>query len=72
MLSLEVERGTHGRYGTAVRQAKKPHGFLAWGCLGNTVGNGPLLEDGETWLQFGETAAQALEKLSAELDRLPS
>lgn len=73
-MSRIIKRGTHGKWGTAVRATagKWAHGFLAWGCLGETGGNGPLQEKNKVWFQFGATASEALEKLHAELDSLPS
>lgn len=71
-MSRIIKRGTHGKWGTAVRTTSNFHGFLAWACLGETQGNGPIHEKGDVWFQFGETASQAIEKLHNELDRLPS
>ena len=69
-MSRIIKRGTHGKYGTAIRQATKVPGFLAWACVGETVGCGPINEVGETWFAFGETASQALKKLHKKLDSL--
>lgn len=69
-MSRIIKRGNHGKYGTAVRQATKTYGFLAWACLGDTVGSGPIDETGETWFAFGNTASAALKKLCTELDSL--
>lgn len=69
----EIERESYGKWGTAVRSTSRMlrQEFLAWGCLGETGGNGPLQEKNEVWFQFGATAEEALSKLRAELDRLP-
>ena len=71
---IDIERGTYGKWGTAVRSTSRTlrQEFLAWGCLGETGAFGPLQEKSEVWFQFGATADEALEKLRAELDRLPS
>lgn len=68
----EITRGTYGEWGTAVRSTKHTLGYLAWGCLGETGGNGPLQEKNEVWFQFGASKEDALRKLHAELDRLSS
>ena len=66
----EIVRGTYGKWGTAVRASSRISDYLAWGCLGETGGNGPLQEKYEVWFQFGKTAEEALQKLRAELDSL--
>lgn len=71
---IDIERGTYGKWGTAVRSTSRTlrQEFLAWGCLGATEAFGPLQETNEVWFQFGASKEEALEKLHAELDRLPS
>lgn len=69
-MTADITRGTHGRWGTAVRASSRTTDYLAWGCIGETGGNGPLQEKSEVWFQFGATAEEALTKLRAELDRL--
>lgn len=70
-MSSLVKRGNHGRWGTAVRASSRTSGYLAWGCLGETSGTGPLREKEEVWFQFGATEQEALDRLHDELDGLP-
>lgn len=66
----EIKRSMYGQFGIAVRTTTllAVEQFLAWGCAGETEGQGPLQEKNPVWFQFGKTEDEALEKLHAELD----
>lgn len=65
----EITRGTYANFGTAVRKPRRGRHCLAWACEGSTVADGPLAEPKKAWFQFGDSEAEALEKLHTELRR---
>ena len=68
----EITRGTYANFGTAVRAPRRGRHYVAWACEGATVADGPLAEPNKVWFQFGNTEAEALDKLHVELKRLLS
>ena len=64
-----IKRGTHGKYGTAIRKSRNTGGFLAWATIGFTEASGPVFEKQPTWFQFGDNPKETLDKLHAELDQ---
>jgi hypothetical protein len=70
-VSSQVFRGAFGPYGTAVKEADKGL-YLAWAAEGETEAENPILEDGETWFNFGDTPEEALARLRKELKGLLS
>lgn len=66
-MSSEIIRSTFGPFGTAIRYANNSDEYLAWAVHGQTTGESPLDEIGETWAAFGDSADQAMLKLITEL-----
>lgn len=69
---MSIERESYGRFGIASSDSVST-GFWAWGCVGATVADTVMDEPAEpVWFTYGATRAEAIAKLKAELDQVPS
>lgn len=59
-----------GKDGISVSSRKAKNGadgYVAWGKIGKIVTDSPLLEPGEVWFAFAETAAAAEAEVLSEI-----
>lgn len=66
-----LEREQYGRFGIACKPARFGVGWVAWACIGPTSAASPIDEPSKhVWFEFGETMAETVGKLKAELDQV--